>query len=306
MTCNAVNGFSLFVFLLVTLASAQENTFPVTLEHDNGTVTFEQAPERVAVLGLRSLEVLAALDLQAVAVATTNALPSDAGGQLETVPGYEELVTGPVIYLGTSETPSLETLARVQPDLILDENPGAETRADLLSEIAPTVAYGYYMQDSWQNGLREIAKLFGRSAEAEGYLENYNHQVANLRDSLAASGETIAIIIVYEQNLILLDPNNSIADLIAELGFSIAVPEGLTGDEQGFVFLSLEALAELQADNVLLINRGGDAGTLQRASDLLVNLGEGLFVYDYPPTLGINGPYSNILLLNDLVELFNN
>jgi iron complex transport system substrate-binding protein len=238
-------------------------------------------------------------------VATTNALPSDPGGTLDIVPGYEELISRPVIYLGTSEMPSLETLASVKPDLILDENPGG-TNSELLSEIAPTVSYSYYTQDSWQKGLRGIAKLFGRSNEAEGYIENYNQQVANLRDSLAVSGETIAVIIVYEQNLILLDPNNSIADLIAELGFSIAVPEGLTGDEQGFIFLSLETLPELQADKVLLINRGGNAGTVQQASALLVNFGEGLFTYDYPPTLGINGPYSNILLLNDLVELFKN
>jgi ABC-type Fe3+-hydroxamate transport system substrate-binding protein len=78
------------------------------------------------VLGLRSLELLAALGIQSVAVATTNALPVEPGGTLESVPGYEQLVTDPVIYLGTSETPSLETLPELQADNVLLINRGGD------------------------------------------------------------------------------------------------------------------------------------------------------------------------------------
>jgi iron complex transport system substrate-binding protein len=298
---KAVVLFLTTFFGFVTVA---QRGYPVTLPFDNGEVTLGQEPVRVAALGLRSLEVISALGVQPVAVATTNALEAEADGRITTVPGYEDLLTESVIYLGTSETPSLETLAASNPDLILDEGPAEQARVDLLSQIAPTVVSEYYTR-SWQDNMQAIAKLFLREDKAQTFIENYETKVNDLRSQLSVTPGTVSVIIVYEQNLILLDQNNSIAKLISELGFEIATQNNELGDEQGFIFLSPEALPTLTSDAVVLINRGGDARTVTNAQTLLANFGDNLYTYTYPETLGINGPYSNLILLEDLVSLIN-
>jgi iron complex transport system substrate-binding protein len=296
-----MNRLFVFLFFITTFTFAQ-NSYPVTLQFNGGEVTLEQEPVRVAALGLRSLEVLVALGVQPIAVATTNALETQAGGTVENVPGYEDLLTENVIYLGTSETPSLEALAASNPDLILDESPENQAQLELLSQIAPTVSHEYYTT-SWQDNLQDIAKLFLREDEAQTFIADYEKQITELKTRLGVTERSVSVIIVYEQNLILLDENNSVAQLIGELGFGISTPEGQTGDEEGFIFLSLEALPALTSESVILIDRGGDAGTVENAQTLLANFGENLYTYTYPETLGINGPYSNLILLEDLVAL---
>jgi iron complex transport system substrate-binding protein len=293
---------ALIIFLGLT-AFAQ-GSYPVTLQHASGEVTLEQEPVRVATLGLRSLEMLSALGVQPVAVATTNALETEAGGTVAAIPGYEDLKVENVIYLGTSETPLLEALTAANPDLILDEAPEDQARTELLAQIAPTVNHEYYTT-SWQENLQDIAKLFLREDEAQTFIKDYETRVADLRSQLSVTPSTVSVIIVYEQNLILLDPANSIGSLVSELGFEVITPEGKVADEEGFIFLSLEALPTLTSDAVMLINRGGDAGTVKNAQTLLANFGDNLYTYSYPETLGINGPYSNLILLEDLVALMN-
>lgn len=229
--------------------SEATDTFPVTIEHQFGSTTIPEEPQRVVVVGITEQDIL--LELGVIPVATTEwygeqpsatwpwaiDLFGDAEAEvLSTVDGFE-----------------FEKIAGLRPDLIIGTNAGlTEEDYDKLSEIAPTVtsiegSERYF--SSWQDQTRQVAAAVGRSAAGEALIEEVETAYA---EAAAAHPEFAGLTASFSQGTpwegtLWVYPDGVNTDFLTELGF--VMTPGLeqyaaTAGEQ----------AQLSAENIDLID----------------------------------------------------
>lgn len=159
---------------LALLALAQ----PLTVKHDEGTATVQGVPQRVVVMDEEALGWLAALGVadRVVGLGSAYLSPADVeGGRVKPEvlrKGFfaRARLNNPT-YVGSWLEPSLETVLALKPDLIVRLTWKGNLNYDKLSRIAPTLGYEEGGEGFWQKGLRELGRVFGRSAEAERVIE---------------------------------------------------------------------------------------------------------------------------------------
>lgn len=240
-----------------TDAPAAGSEFPVAIEHAFGTTTIEVEPERVATWGWGSTEAALALGVVPVAMAQQS-YGANADGVLPWV--AEELDTlgaeTPIILTDDGEAPPYEELIAAAPDVILAPYSGiTEEQYDLLSDIAPTVAYP---DQPWTTPWRELISIvgdsLGQSAGATEVLDGLDADLAAQAEahpefagvSLAAVWDVAGTFYVYTAE-------DSRVEFLTALGFEIApsVGELQNGDSPFFYTLSYEQLDKLDSDIVV-------------------------------------------------------
>ena len=124
-------------------AAASDAAFPVTIEHAFGETEIAETPERVATWGWGSTEAALALGVVPVAIAQLAYGANDDGVLPWVAEELDELgAETPTILTDDGEAPPYEELIEAAPDVILAPYSGiTEEQYELLSEIAPTVAY---------------------------------------------------------------------------------------------------------------------------------------------------------------------
>ena len=139
---------------------------PVTVQTAFGPVEVPEEPERVVALGWSDAETALALGVQPVGASDWLGFGGEGVG-----PWAEGLYDEAPENIETLE-PSLEAIAALDPDLILDtRSPTTQDRYDALSAIAPTIGQpegvGPY-QTTWQQQLALVGQALGREEEAAG------------------------------------------------------------------------------------------------------------------------------------------
>jgi iron complex transport system substrate-binding protein len=242
-------------------ASGATDEFPLTITHALGETTIEEAPERVATWGWGSTEAAIAAGVFPVAVAEQtwtvgegNLLPwveeayDDAGVEHPTVLTDAE----------SGATVPYEEFAAAEPDVIIATYSGiTQEQYDLLSEIAPTVAYPETpWQTPWDEIITSTADALGRSAAGEAKVEEINTYLAEQAEAHPEfEGRTVAAIVDSpEEGLVYVyragDPR---AGFLEGLGFETApaVEELAPDDGEFFYTLSYEELDRLDSDLVV-------------------------------------------------------
>jgi iron complex transport system substrate-binding protein len=242
-------------------ASGATDEFPLTIEHALGETTIEEAPERVATWGWGSTEAAIAAGVYPVAVAEQTWTVGE-GNLLPWVEeAYDEAgIDHPTVLTDAEAGASVpyEEFVAAEPDLIVAPYSGlTQEQYDLLSEIAPTVAYP---ETAWQTPWDEIitatADALGRSAAGEAKVEEINQYLA---DEAAAhpefEGKTFAAIVDSpDEGLVYVyksaDPR---AGFLEGLGMKTApaVDELAPEDGEFFYTLSYEELDKLESDVVV-------------------------------------------------------
>ncbi|MFD6447183.1 iron-siderophore ABC transporter substrate-binding protein [Promicromonospora sp. NPDC060204] len=242
-------------------ASGATDEFPLTIEHALGETTIEAAPERVATWGWGSTEAAIAAGVFPVAVAEQTWTVGE-GNLLPWVEeAYDEAGVEHPTVLTDAEggaTVPYEEFAAAEPDVIIATYSGlTQEQYDLLSEIAPTVAYP---ETAWQTPWDEIITAtdaaLGRSAAGEAKVQEINDYLAEQAEAHPEfAGKTVAAIVdspdkgeiyVYRAG----DPR---AGFLEGLGFETApaVEELAPDDGQFFYTLSYEELDKLDSDVVV-------------------------------------------------------
>jgi ABC-type Fe3+-hydroxamate transport system substrate-binding protein len=158
--------------------------FPVTVSTAFGDVEVEEEPQRVVALGWSDAETALALRVQPVGASDWLAFGGEGVG-----PWAEGLYDEAPEIIETLE-PSLEAIAALEPDLILDtRSPATQERYDQLSAIAPTIGQPEgadpYLT-TWQQQLDLVGQALGRTDEAEQLRGDLEQQFA---DAAAAHPE---------------------------------------------------------------------------------------------------------------------
>ena len=229
-------------------AAASDGAFPVTIEHAFGETEITAAPERVATWGWGSTEAVLALGVVPVAMGQqTYAANEDgvlpwAAEELEAI-GAET----PAILTDDGETPPYEELVEAAPDVILAPYSGiTEEQYELLSEIAPTVAFeGEPWTTPWREVITTVGTALGLDDEAQGVLDGLDAELAAQAEAHPElAGLTVAAVWDVAGTFYVYTPEDSRVEFLSALGLedAPAVAELANGDSPFFYTLSYEQL----------------------------------------------------------------
>ncbi|WP_159945473.1 MULTISPECIES: iron-siderophore ABC transporter substrate-binding protein [unclassified Nocardiopsis] len=161
-------------------ATAEDGAFPVSIESALGTAEIPEEPERVVTLGQGSAETAIALGTVPVGIESYEWGSDDTGY----LPWIHEAVTEageelPTQFAGATDI-DFEAIIELEPDVILSPWSGiTQEQYDILSDIAPTVAYpDLPWSTDWDQQIEIIGEALGQPEEARGLIEDIEAQFA--------------------------------------------------------------------------------------------------------------------------------
>ncbi len=163
------------------LTKSQSQVDVRIVKHVMGETLVPAHPQRVAVLVQALLEPTFALGVKPIAA------PKDAVSDLEKLVGKLEGIEDVGL-----ESPNIEKLLRLKPDLIL----GLSSQQDiypLLSHIAPTVLATFNPAAPWKGFLAFTSDALGKTDSAQQLMANYYARLAQLRASLSQRQPTTVV-----------------------------------------------------------------------------------------------------------------
>lgn len=255
-TFSVLTLLALLLVSLVPLAAQETDPFPVTIEHQYGSTTIPESPQRIVAIGYTEQDFLLALGITPVAVRYWY------GDEADTIrPWAQEYVEGddPIVLNMTYGALNYEAILELQPDLISAVTSGiTEDEYELLSEIAPTITQtSDYINFGmpWQEVMKMVGMAVGKSAEAETIVEDVETLFEDVRDSHPQfEGKTVAVTYFSEGTYGFYTDQDSRGRFFTELGF--VVPEELVeiAGESFYANISEEQVQLLDQDLIAILN----------------------------------------------------
>lgn len=223
-----------------------------TVQHAMGSTTIQGETTRIVALEWNFVEASLALDIQPVGVANP-----DGYRKWVAAGGLSENVTD----VGTRAEPSLETIANLEPDLILGIQFRHEDIYDELSEIAPTLVFeGFPGENDSHDQYDRMISIFERIGKAtahpdrvDGVLtdlqETYDKSRARLEEAGMADREILLTqLFTYQgQPLARTFIDGSIPDRVAEaIGLTNAWTKTGCSTGYGYCDVNKEGFADVQ------------------------------------------------------------
>lgn len=221
-----------------------------TIKHLKGTSVVPQKIERMVVLSAAYIDHMLTIGEKPAGVNVEKRYGGDylpyLADQLQGVPT-----------VGSADSPNLEAIVQIDPDVIVIESRTAENSYDQLEKIAPTIVLGddwmNYKDDTtyWTQDLLTIAGMYNKVDLAKEKIAEVEQQADQLRVEIEQLGEKkLAYLRVREKNLQIYaakgHPTNTL--LYHDLGFE---PSAVTPAEQR-EDLSMEKIADIDANYVVL------------------------------------------------------
>jgi iron complex transport system substrate-binding protein len=226
---------------------------PVAIEHAFGSTEISEAPERVATWGWGSTEAALAVGVVPVAMAEQTYGAGDDGVLPWVSEELERVGAETPTLLSEGEAPPYEELVEAQPDLILAVYSGiTQEQYDLLSEIAPTVAYpDEPWTTPWRDVITTVGEALGRSAEAQDVLDGIDAELAAAAEEHPElDGKTMAAVWDVGGTFYVYKPADARVGFMLDLGLenAPAVDALANGDSSFYYTLSYEQLDQLESD----------------------------------------------------------
>ena len=177
----------------------------------------------------------------------------------------DQLGSAKVVGHSMMETMDMEAILACNPDLIIMSERQSQIY-DQLKEIAPTVMIKDYGND-WRDRLTDIAKMFNKEDKATEWLSNYDETAKKLGEEVAANnGEESYLPVLSSSGQFMVFSDAGIGTIINE-DMGLARPENLpVQDGITLPMLSIEGLAEIDADHIVLIATDADKAELEENS----------------------------------------
>ncbi len=205
-----------------------------------------------------------------------------------------------------------EAVSSFAPDLVLMSSASAVEGAkyDQYAKIAPTYVVAKENNNDWRTRLQTIGEVVGKKEEAEKVLADYNEKAEEAKGKIQESikDESAAAIWLVSNQLFIVGENvSSGAVLYGDLGLKVPeVVKEISATATGnWSAISLEKLAQLDADHLFLINSDGEGAEVLNDS-LWSNIPavKSGNIYEYGPDTSwlYAGPIANTQIIDDVVE----
>lgn len=230
-----------------------------TITHDLGETEVCGQPQKVVTIGPNLLELLLALEVQPIAHAEYFPFPTRQFDQPDQqIPYLGKYLTGQPENVGTAESPSLEAIAKLKPDLILADSIKNKDEYELLSKIAPTLLFDYSGAGSaWQSDLQALGQALQKADKATAVVAASQQEVAKLKQDLQpiVARDPKVLLLLSEQlsqGVRLETANSACGALLEDIGFQVVVPADLSQSQEPSHVISLESLTNLEMDWILI------------------------------------------------------
>lgn len=202
-----------------------------------------------------------------------------------------------------------EDVLSFEPDLLLmDSNSMVEgDKYDQYSKIAPTYVVTNGEDVTWRERLTDIAKVLHKEEQAAQVEADYDELVAATKETYAdqIQGKSIAVLWVVNNSVFMVSETKSSGQLLYhELGFEVPslvseISESATADWSA---VSLEKLAELDADYLILVNsdKGADFSSEQVWQNLDAVKNNHLWEFGPESSWLYNGPIAYTKMIEDI------
>lgn len=288
-----------------TPATTELSAFPVTITDDLGEITLDRPAERIVVFTEEFTELFVAMEIAPVGVVLGRNAPT--GDIFNQLPYLDQPIPGEPRYIDGNE-PSLEAIAALQPDLILNQVYDANANADLhaaLTQIAPVLTYYGGEIGGWQRAIRGLGQATGYSDRAATIIADYDARVAELQAEMApvvAQAPEVALLLSGVDFIGIFDERFAIGGLMQVLGFALSVPENIEVPASGYVNISVENLRDLTADTVVQMRFNADQ---EHISDpILTSLAMPVLPTEIYQGMGYTGPFAETIYLESFVDAF--
>lgn len=202
-----------------------------------------------------------------------------------------------------------EDVLSFEPDLLLmDSNSMVEgDKYDQYSKIAPTYVVTNGEDVTWRERLTDIAKVLHKEEQAAEVEADYDELVTATKETYAdqIQGKSIAVLWVVNNSVFMVSETKSSGQLLYhELGFKVPslvseISESATADWSA---VSLEKLAELDADYLILVNsdKGADFFSEQVWQNLDAVKNNHLWEFGPESSWLYNGPIAYTKMIEDI------
>ena len=250
-------------------SNASENSsasYPMTISHAYGETVIESQPERVATISWGNQDVPLALGIVPVGVSKANYGETDKNGLLPwTGEKYAELgEESPVVYDDVDGL-DYEAISDSNPDVILAAYSGiTQEEYDLLSEIAPVVAYPENAwQTLWRDQITMNATALGKKDEGDALVKELETLISDKTSKYSdIEGKTAVFCYFNPADLgkfYIYLPSDPRAAYLTDLGFEF--PESISELAKESDSFSIEVSSEnidVLKDADIIVSYGND------------------------------------------------
>lgn len=286
------------------------------VQHDFGKISICGQPQRVVALDPHALDLLLSLGVQPVGYAEYRpALVGSpkSGEQMVEIKYLGDRITSNPTYVGTWQSPSLEVILRLKPDLILGRLYDQSLYANL-SKIAPTLfPFDDFDNDKWQRSLLTLGKVMDREQRAKQVIAQHNQRIAKARVELEPVSRESRVLLLKSDggnNIAVFTDDSYAGGLLKDLGFRLVIPEQLQATF-GEIPISLETLPRLNADIIIVMasadntveNAKREWGQNPILRSLSASQAGRVYFVDYQLWSRITGPIAAELMIEEVREL---
>ncbi len=243
-------------------SSANATSNQITITSLAGNISIPNNLTRIAALDTNTLSTLNELGEASKVVALPKGTPLPSILKV-----YSDNAALPDV--GTLTEPNLEKVAAAKPELILINN-RMEKLQDPLKAIAPV----YYLQvdfKNYQQSFKEqtlnIAKMVGKTAEAEKQLAEIDKQVADIKQK--SKGKTALIVMVNNEKISAFGPASRFGHVYDMYGFA-PTDDSIKVAQHGMA-ISPEFIAEKNPDFLFVVDRGAAISEKQDGAKQVMN-----------------------------------
>lgn len=248
------------ILALIVIASASAFSAGLAVEHELGAIVVPESPKTIVVFDYGVLDALDALGVEISGLPTSN-LPSF----------LDKFNSRDYANVGTLFEPNFERIYGLKPDLIIISSRQADQYEEL-SRIAPTLYVSIDTADYWgsvQSNLRLLGKIFGKEAEVEATIAEFEVELAAIHEKASASGLKALILMANDGALSVYGPQSRFGLIHQAFGFAPADSQiDLANHGQN---VSFEYLVKTNPDVLFVIDRAAIAGGSISAQQVLNN-----------------------------------
>lgn len=247
---------ALLVVSFVPAAAQDAPAFPVTVEHQYGSTTIPEAPQRVVAIGYTEQDLLLSVGVTPIAARywygdETNVIAAWAQDKVEG--------ENPIVLNMPYGALNYEAILALQPDLISAVTSGVtEDEYKLLSEIAPTVVQsGDYINFGmpWQEATLLVGESVGKLPEAEAAVAEVEAKFEQARTEHPQFADKTIVVAYYSEGTYgFYTDQDSRGRFFTQLGFTI--PQELVdiAGEAFYANISAERFDLLNQDVIAIVN----------------------------------------------------
>ncbi|MFF8972238.1 ABC transporter substrate-binding protein [Streptomyces sp. NPDC014995] len=223
--------------------------FPRTIEHHKGSTEIKAKPQRIVALDNSLVEAVVALDGKLVG-------GIGAYRDQKEFPPYLGDAVKDTKDVGPLESPNLEAVAALKPDLIVSATVRHDDLYEQLGEIAPTV-FVETTGPLWKDNITLLGKALGEEAKAEEKLAAYETRAKKIGDAInAKEGDPTVSMVRFLDGPTRIYLRKTFSGIILE-DMGLARPKNQQDPELFNLEISEEQIAQADADVIFYSSYSG-------------------------------------------------